>query len=69
MRNFNRQMDSFVGMDPAQKNQMIPARLLKRIQGEIDSVVYRRQIIQSGRTIGIADGNEISVPILFDRPA
>ena len=64
----DREMDAFVGVDSPQENQLFARRFLKRIQRKIDPVVNGRQIIQSGRAIGVADGNEISGAIfLIDR--
>src|SRR5271168_4853743 len=58
-------MNALVGMDPPEKDQMIAALFLERVQREVDSVVNRRQVIQPGSPIGIADGNEISIPIFL----
>src|ERR1700689_315732 len=63
--NFDGQMDTFVRMDSPQEDQILAARFLERVQTEVDSVIYRREIIQPRCAISIADRNEISVAILF----
>ena len=61
----NRQMDTFIRMNPAEEDQIVTARFLKRIQREVDPVINRREVIQPRRAIGVADGNKISVAILL----
>ena len=68
-RNFDRQMDTLVRVNPAEEDQVIAAMFLQRVQREVDAVVDRRQIIQPRRAIGVADGNKVSVPILLDTRA
>ena len=63
--NLDRQMDTFVRVDPAEENQSSPPRFLKRVQREIDAVVDGRQVIQPCGSIGVADGDKISVAILL----
>ena len=58
-------MDAFVRMNAAEKNQIIASGCRQRIKRQVDSVIDRRQIIEAGRAIGVADGNEITVAILF----
>ena len=65
----DRQMDALVRVNPAEEDQVIAARFLKRVQREVDSVIDRRQIIQPRRAIGVADGDKISVTILLDTRA
>ena len=43
----------------------VAGTFLERVQREVDSVIDRRQVIQPGRTIGLADGDKISVTILL----
>jgi len=40
--NLDRQMNTFIGVDPSKENQVIPAAFLKRIQREINAVVDGR---------------------------
>src|SRR6516162_9813004 len=63
--NSDRQMDTLVWVNPPDGNQVITARLLERVQRDIDPVVHGRQVVQPRRAIGVADGNEVSVPILL----
>ena len=67
--NLDRQMDAFVRVNPAEEDQVIAARFLKRVQREVDPVIDCRQVIQPRRAIGVADGNKISVTIFLDRRA
>ena len=57
-------MDAFVGVNPAEEDQ-VAATFLERVQREVDPVIDRSQIIQSRRAIGVADRNEISVAVLL----
>ena len=61
----DRQMDTFVRVNPAEEDEVISATFLDRVQREIDPVIDRREIIQTRCAIGVADRNKISVPILF----
>ena len=63
--NLDGQMNTFIWVDPIKENQVITAGLLKRVQRKIDAVVDRRQLIQPCGSIGVADGNEVSVTILL----
>ena len=63
--NLDGQMNTFIRVDPTKENQVITAGLLKRVQRKIDAVVDRRQVIQPCGSIGVADGNEVSVTILL----
>src|SRR5690348_18126231 len=58
-------MHALVRVNSPQKNQVIAARFLKRIQREIDPVVYGCQIVQSRSAIGVADGYKIPVAVLL----
>src|SRR5437588_3291144 len=61
----DRQMDTLVRVNPAEEDQVISAKSLDRVQGEVDSVIHRGQIIQTRCAIGVADGDKISVTILL----
>ena len=63
--NLDGQMNTFIRVDPTEENQVITAGFLKRVQREIDAVVDGRQVIQPCGSIGVADGNEVSVTILL----
>ena len=65
LRNLDRQVDALVRVDPAEKDQIIAAGFLKRVQREVDSVIDRRQVVQPRRAIGVADRDEVSVTILL----
>src|SRR5690348_1718353 len=58
-------MHALVRVNSPQKNQVIAARFLKRIQREIGPIVYGCQIVQSRSAIGIADGYKIPVAVLL----
>ena len=58
-------MNTFIRMDPTEENKVITAGFLKRVQREVDAVVDCRQVIQPCGSIGVADGNEVSVTILL----
>src|ERR1039458_9579185 len=45
---FNGQVDALIGVNPAEKNQVAAAPLLKGIQRQVDSVVDRRHVVQPG---------------------
>ncbi len=47
MSNLNRQMDTLVRVNPAEEDQVISAKFLDRVRREVDSVIDRRQIIQT----------------------
>src|SRR5882762_9642622 len=61
----DRQMDALVWVNAAQENQMVPCGFLKRVKREVDSAIDRRDVIQSGRAVGVADRNEVSIAILL----
>ncbi len=61
----DRQVNTFIWVDPTKENQVIAAAFLKRVQGEINAVVDGRQVIQPWCSVGVADGNEVSVTILL----
>src|SRR5579864_4226000 len=63
--NLDGQMNTFVRVDSTEENQVITAGFLKRVQREIDAVVDGRQVIQPCGSVGVADGNEVSVTILM----
>src|SRR3981081_329220 len=63
--NLDGQMNTFIRVDPTEENQVITAGFLKRVQREIDAVVNGRQVIQPCDSIGVADGDKISVTILL----
>src|ERR1700722_18979265 len=63
--NLDGEINAFIWVDSAQENQVLAAGLLKRVQRKIDAVVDRRQIIQAGGSIRVANGNEVSVAILL----
>src|SRR5207245_8712478 len=63
--NLDGQMNTFIRVDPTEENQVITAGFLKRVQREVDAVVDCRQVIQPCGSIGVADGNEVSVTILL----
>src|SRR2546425_4430334 len=63
--NLDGQMNTFIWVDPTEENQVITAGFLKRVQREVDAVVDCRQVIQPCGSIGVADGNKISVTILL----
>ena len=65
LRHLDGQVDAFVRMDAANENEVFPPARSLGIERQIDSVVDRRQIIQSRRAIRIADGNEIPGTILL----
>ena len=58
-------MNTLIRVNPAEEDQVISAKFLDRVQRQVDSVVDGRQVIQPRRPIGVADGNEIPVPILL----
>src|SRR5258708_18525426 len=58
-------MNTFIRWDPTEENQVIAAGFLKRVQREIDAVVDGRQVIQPCGSIGVTDGDKISVTILL----
>ena len=62
---FDRQVDALVGVNAAEEDQVVARAFLQRVQGEIDSVIDRRHVVESGRAVGIADGDEVPVAILF----
>ena len=58
-------MNTLVRVNPAEEDQVVTARFLQRVQREIDPVIYGSQVIQPGRSIEVADGNEVSVVVLL----
>ena len=52
-------------MNAPQKNQLLAMRFAQWIQGQVDSVVDRFHVVESGRPIGVANGNEVSVAIFL----
>src|SRR5690348_261029 len=58
-------MYALVRMNSPQKNQIIAARVPKRIQRKVNTVVHGRQIVQSRRAIRVADGYKIPVAVLL----
>ena len=50
-------------MYPADEDEILSRRFTLGVKCEVDSVVDRRQVIEAGGAIGIADGNEISVTV------
>src|SRR5437667_11881904 len=63
--NLDGQMNTFIRVNPTEENQVIAAGFLKRVRREIDAVVDGRQVIQPCGSVGVADGNEVSVTILL----
>ena len=58
-------MDTLIWMDPTNKDELFPAALPLRVECEVDAVVDRCQVIQPRCAIRIADGDEISIPVLL----
>src|ERR1700693_2057844 len=63
--NLDGQMNTFIRVDPTKENQVIAAAFLKRVQRQINAVVDGRQVVQPCRSVGVANGNEISTTILL----
>ena len=62
---FDGEMHAFVRVNAPKEDQITAARLPERIQREIDAIVDGGEVIQPGRAIGFADGNEIPIAIFF----
>src|SRR3954453_8825840 len=64
--NLDSEMNTLVGMNTSQKNQIISGgRGLKRIQRHVNAVIDSRQIIQPRGAIGVAYGHKISITIFL----
>ena len=59
------QVDPLVGMNPPNKDQLLPFARSQGVERKVDSVVNGREVIQARCAIRIANGNEVSVLIFL----
>src|ERR1700761_6986666 len=58
-------MHALVRMDAPNEDQVLTTTPPLGIEREINPVVDRSKVVERGRAIGIADGNEVSVAVLL----